>query len=146
MTFFVCISNNNWISNFDRFTEGFEYNFIKHKDGTSGYKAVDSFKYIVGVNSTLSYEALARNKRTVFFDCRCGYCGIPFDTFGWPMKLNEKGDFWTNEINKGEFNRLMAFLIDETDEKWFKSSYKIRNALMSYDENNQLLRDIINWD
>ncbi len=128
---------------FDDITEGFEYNFINHKDGTSGYEAVDNFKYIVGVHSTLLYEALARKSRVVFFDCRGGHCGIPFDTFGWPMKSNVKGDFWTNEINTSEFDRLMTFLIHETDEKWSESRDKIKHSLMNFDNNNTLLREVL---
>jgi surface carbohydrate biosynthesis protein len=120
-----------------------DYNFIKHQDGTTGYKTVDGFRYIVGVNSTLLYEALARNKRTVFFDARGEYCGIPFDTFGWPMTLKKKGDFWTNEINQDEFSRLMSFLIDSTDDQWLQSNDKITPYLMNFDNDNTMLRRVL---
>ncbi len=128
---------------FNNLIKGLDYNFIKHKNGATGYNAIDSFKFIVGVNSTLLYETLSRNKRVIFFDCRGEYCGIPFDTFGWPMELNPKGCFWTNEITEYEFNRLMKFLINETDETWHKCSNKIRKSLMSFDEDNKILRGLL---
>jgi surface carbohydrate biosynthesis protein len=129
---------------YDTLVGGLDYNFIKHEDGSTGYKTVDSFKYIVGVNSTLLYEALARNKRTVFFDARGEYCGIPFDTFGWPMKLKSKGAFWTNEISQSEFNRLMSFIVNESEEEWIRLSFKITKKLMSYDGDNKKLRGVLN--
>jgi surface carbohydrate biosynthesis protein len=128
---------------FDNLIQGYKYNFIKHKDGSNGYNAIDSFKFIVCVNSTLGYEALARNKRIVFFDCRGKYCGIPFDIFGWPMELNLKGSFWTNEITEYEFNRLMKFLINGSDKDWLENSEHIVENLMSFDDDNSLLRGVI---
>ena len=129
---------------FDKLIQGLKYNFIKHKNGTSGYNAIDSFKFIVCVNSTLAYEALARNKkRVVFFDCRGKYCGIPHDTFGWPMELDPKGKFWTNEITENEFNRLMKFLIKGSDEDWAEYSGHIVENLMSFDNDNKQLRGIL---
>ena len=120
------------------------YNFIKHQDSTSGYKAVDSFEFIVGVNSTLNYELLARNpNRAVFFDCRGKYCGIPFDTFGFPLDIDPKGPFWTNEITESEFERLMNFLIDGSSDKWLECTDFIGKKLTSYDNDNSLLRGVL---
>ena len=120
------------------------YNFIKHQDSTSGYKAADSYKFIIGVNSTLNYEVLARNKnRIVLFDSRGKYCGIPFDTFGWPLDLDPKGPFWTNEITENEFQRLMNFLIDGSDEQWFECTDPVIKKLTSFDNDNSLLRKVL---
>ena len=120
------------------------YNFIKHQDGRSGYKAIDRYKFIIGVNSTLGYEVLARNKnRVVLFDSRGKYCGIPFDTFGFPLEISSKGPFWTNEVTENEFKRLMSSLIDKSDEQWIESTDPIVKKLVSFDNDNSLLREVI---
>lgn len=120
------------------------YNFIKHQDFTSGYKAIDSNKYMVGISSTINYEVLARNKnRVVFFDSRGKYCGIPFDTFGFPLELDSKGPFWTNEVTEKEFERLMHFLIDGSDAQWFESTSSIVKKLVSFDKDNSLMREVL---
>ena len=120
------------------------YNFIKHQDGTSGYKAVDKYNFIIGVNSTLSYEALARNKnKIVLFDSRGKYCGIPFDTFGFPLKIDSKGPFWTNEVTENEFKRLMRILIDSSEVQWLEYTNSILKELVSFDNDNSLLREVL---
>jgi len=124
---------------YDSLVGDFNYNFIKHLDSSSGYKAVDKFKYIVGCQSTLLYESLGRRNRTIFFDAR----GFEFGPFGWPLVLESKGPFWTNEINKSEFERLMNFLIDCSDEQWQESMEPIASKLTSYDNNNSLLREVL---
>jgi surface carbohydrate biosynthesis protein len=115
------------------------YNFIKHQDSASGYNAVDSFKYIVGCESTLLYESIGRKNRTVFFDAR----GVEFGPFGWPLELDLKGAFWTDEVSKAEFKRLMNFLIDGSDEQWIESTDSIVKKLVSFDHDNSLLREIL---
>jgi len=120
------------------------YNFIKHQDSSSGYKAIDKYKFIIGVNSTLGYEVLARNKnRVVLFDSRGKYCGIPFDTFGFPLEISSTGPFWTNEVTENEFKRLMSSLIDKSDEQWIESTDPIVKKLVSFDNDNSLMREVI---
>jgi surface carbohydrate biosynthesis protein len=119
------------------------YTFIKHEDSNIAYKSTDKFKFIVGVNSTLCYESLARKKnRVILFDARGKYCGIPFDVFGFPMALDSKGPFWTNEVTENEFKRLMNFLIDASDDQWLESTSPIVKRLTSIDIDNSLLRRI----
>ena len=120
------------------------YNFIKHQDSSTGYKAIDKYKFIIGVHSTLNYEVLARNKnRVVLFDSRGKYCGIPFDTFGFPLGLDPKGPFWTNEVTEKEVKRLMSFLIDGSAEQWLECRDPIVKKLTSFDNDNSLLRKVL---
>ena len=116
------------------------YNFIKHQNQTSGYKAVDSFKYVVGCQSTLLYESLVRKNRTIFFDAR----GVDFGPFGWPLELALKGPFWTNEITENELKRLMDFLINGSDAQWLTKTDQIVKKLISFDNDNNLLRKALN--
>ena len=115
------------------------YNFIKHQDGTTGYEAVDGFKYIVGCQSTLLYESFGRKNRTVFFDAR----GFETGPFGWPLELDLKGPFWTNKITKSEFERIMNFLINGSDNEWLECYDSVGKNLVSFDADNSLLRGVL---
>ena len=99
------------------------YNYIEKTNNVSNYSVVDDFPYIVGVDSTLLSEALGRGKRVAFFDCRGGYSGIPFCTFGWPMKLAPKGKFWTNEIENGEVEIILDYLFIWQENTYFLNIY-----------------------
>ena len=119
------------------------YNFIEKKNDVSNYSVVDQFSYIIGIHSTLLYESLARSKRVAFFDCRGGYTGIPFDIFGWPMELPPKGKFWTNEIENGEMEIILDYLLGISEKQWQIDKKHITKGLMQYDSNNSLLRKIL---
>jgi len=128
---------------YNQLTKGFEINFLSHESFDSGYNYVDSYEYIVGINSTLAYEALGRGKKVVFFDARNEICGIPFDLFGWPLNLTSRGDFWSNKINDSEFNRLMDFLITTPNDEWSAKFFDIKTELMQYDFSNPFLREVV---
>lgn len=123
---------------YDSIIGNLNYNFIKHRAPTSGYLSVDSFKYIIGFDSTLLYESLGRKNRTVFFDTRDLESGPLF----WPLDIDPKGPFWTNELNENEVKRLMDFLIVVSHDEWLNCADPIIKKLTSYDNNNSLLRKV----
>ena len=119
------------------------YNYIETTSNVSNYEVVDEFPYIVGIDSTLLSEALGRGKRVAFFDCRGGYTRIPDSTFGWPMKLELKGKFWTNDIENSDVKILLDYIINISDKQWEKDVKSISSGLMNYDDNNLLLRKVL---
>jgi len=120
-----------------------EYNFISHESFKSGYHALDNFEYNICINSTLGYEAIGRTAKVIFFDARNSFLGIPFDLFGWPFVLPEKGDFWTNEVNTSEFERLMNFLLHGSDDDWDEVLKKMSPILMNYNYKSPRLAEVL---
>jgi surface carbohydrate biosynthesis protein len=128
---------------YDKLIGNKNYDFIERTSSVSNYQIVDDFPYIVGVDSTLLSEALGRGKRVAFFDCRGMYTNIPFCVFGWPMKLPLKGNFWTNDIEKGDVDRILDYIINKNYNDWEKDFNSVKQGLMNYDNNNSILRNII---
>ena len=105
----------------------FRYTIITKKDRLQGYELVDKSNYIVGINSSLAYEALSRKKKVAFLPIRKEILtnkGFDLDfsqyDFGWPSKFGQKGFFWTHFNSTGEFHRVLNFLTNVSDKKWLK--------------------------
>ena len=83
-------------------------------------------EYVVAIESTLGYEALARNKKTVFFPlgsyskewCKDNYIydlknklyWIP-QKFGFPFKFEPEGKFWLSHYNLDKMVEKMNFVL-----------------------------------
>ena len=91
-----------------------KFNFVKRSSHNSSYKNIEKFEYIVGVDSTMLYESLARGKKVAFFSGRISSFKSANGNFGWPSKINPKGSFWTNSLKKSEVDRILNNLIKNT--------------------------------
>jgi surface carbohydrate biosynthesis protein len=119
------------------------YKYIEKQSDVSNYEVVDNFNFITGINSTLLTEALGRGKKVAFFDCRCNYTGIPFNVFGWPLKLELQGKFWTNDIENGDVEKILDYITGVSKDNWKEDVDLILSSLINYDENNSLLRKVL---
>jgi surface carbohydrate biosynthesis protein len=115
------------------------WNFIPNTGKSSSYDLMNQAEYIVGVDSTLLYEAFGRGKRVAFFTCRGETIGANTSQFGWPMKLKNKGLFWSNYINKNEFDRVMDYIINIHPDEWKKIHLHYGLNVMNYDPGNKKL-------
>ena len=95
-----------------------EKNFYKNIFGNSGwrciertpkrktYKIIDQAFIILGIDSTLIYEALSRGLRVGFFGIRGNKYPVNSRKFGWPDSFRNQGPFWTDLASEKEFNRI----------------------------------------
>ena len=124
--------------------------FFKSKLGNKGWKFVESdkykrgiylttdSKYIVTIDSTLGYECLARGQRVGFFSIRSKYLKADYSKFGWVMDLEEEGLCWTTKNTQKDFNRILNFLVNGSDEEWNNLRDKCLNNLFFYDTKNKI--------
>ncbi len=107
----------------------------------SSYRAVDKAEVVVGVDSTLLYEAAARGVKTAFFSIRGSIMGVKGFDFGWPAQYPSRGGFWTNTPSSKEFEKVLDYLIPLSDDAW---SEELRRAsfaeLMIFDQGNLTLK------
>lgn len=75
----------------------------------SCYENVASAGFVVFINSTLGYEALARGKKATAFTLRGEFLGPAAGNFGSVADLPEKGPFWTSHWDEREFKRVMDY-------------------------------------
>lgn len=95
---------------------------------------VDQAQVIVGIDSTLLYESIARGNRTAFFTLRNAF--DPSRKFAWPADYPESGPFWTNKMDVSEFERVMDYITQVSDEDWEAARLKYVKDLMEYDPGN----------
>ena len=112
-----------------------KFTFLKRNAENSSYKYIDKFEYITGVDSTMLYESVARDKKVAFFSGRESCFRGNKAYFNWPSNTYPKGLFWTNETNKKEVFRVLNNL---------KNKQFINNNNIIYDHKNSKLFKILN--
>ena len=98
---------------------------------------------LLGVDSTLAYEAFGRRLRVGFFGIRGSEYQLGSRKFGWPDKFKNKGPFWTNHLLEKEFERVIVNLTNYSSEQWQKILDKYQERVHSYNFSNALLRKLI---
>lgn len=110
--------------------------FLPKKGLYSSFEYLDNAEYIVGIDSTLGYEALARGCRIGIFALRSVFLAYPDHKFGWPADLSDTGLFWTNALDQAEFQRVMEYITSVSNEDWQDVSKKYSKMVMEYDPGN----------
>ena len=108
------------------------------------YNATDAAEVVVGIDTTLIYESIARGNKTAVFSIRNALLGIPGYTsgftYGWPGKFADEGLFWTKKPNVDSFVRVLDYLFEVDDAQWRKDvETKDFSSLMIYDPGNRIL-------
>ncbi len=117
------------------------YSFIPHLEPYGTYKLIDATEIVVTIDSTMGLEAIARGKKTAFFNIRgmetknTTFLRLE-DKFGWPSKLPDHGPFWTNHQDEKEFKRIMDYLCKVSDQEFEETWQQYSREIMDYDPGN----------
>jgi surface carbohydrate biosynthesis protein len=151
-----CTANNLRLFVAGRENTKDEYDFMEEYIGNSNWdylprlNEIDSYNtilrsnVIVGIDSTLLYEAFGRYKRTAFFNERSASLKNDSYHFGWPGNFEVTGPIWTENITVNEVFRVLDFVTKCTDENWNSVYNSLSNQIMRFDENNEVLKRCIN--
>ena len=143
------------ILGWSRLTAEDEKNFYKNIFGNSGwryiertpkrktYKIIDQAFIILGIDSTLIYEALSRGLRVGFFGIRGNKYPVNSRKFGWPDSFRNQGPFWTDLASEKEFKRIINNLINYSSKRWNKTSSEYKKKLLHYNFQNTLAKNLI---
>jgi len=125
--FKLIINSNNW-------------KFLKKRKYTKNYELLDKFENIVFIDSSLGYEAIAREKKVVVFSLRkVSRDGKP-EKFGWPLKMKSRGLFYSNSCNYSEVKRVLNNVTSYSDQKWKNKILPKLSKFRYFDMNNTLLK------
>ncbi len=109
------------------------------------YKIVDIAKIVIGIDSTLLYEAFGRGVKTIFCDIRPKNKFLEKTRhFAWPKKYPKQGFFWLNKNDPKIINKVFLNVWKIKNEKWKSILKKYKQNLMIYDKNNAQFTKIIN--
>jgi surface carbohydrate biosynthesis protein len=123
---------------------GNDAEFMELPGPLSSYHVLDAAEVVVGIDSTLAYESVARGNKTALFCIRSGLLGVPSQKFGWPGDFPAEGEFWTSRPDRESFQRILDRLF-EIDEAQWRADVVAANysSLMLHDPGNSILRSTI---
>lgn len=108
-----------------------------YSDNVFAYNVIDSSKIVVGIDSTLMYEAFGRGVKTVFCNIRPADKFLKRDRyFGWPKKFPPQGPFWSNQSDYDSISQLIKKVLKYNHRQWTDIKRKYSEDLMPYDKNN----------
>ena len=120
------------------------YKFIINKKNDN-YKILDNSELVIFIDSTLGYESIGRQNKTVSLSCRT-ILKNKKEIFLWP-KINNLVETPINLYNLNNKKKLFKFLkktFDQKREKWvYENLFYIKNC-MNYVRRNQKIKEIIN--
>ncbi len=109
------------------------------------YKIVDTAKIVIGIDSTLLYEAFGRGIKTIFCDIRPKNEFLKKTRhFAWPKKYSKQGFFWLSKNDPKIINNVFLNVWKIKNKKWKSIINKYKQSLMFYDKNNSQLIKTIN--
>jgi surface carbohydrate biosynthesis protein len=118
-----------------------EPEFLDQPEPYPSYQAVDLADVVVGVDSTLGYESIARGNKTAIFTIRGELLGLRGFSYGWPGNFPDEGCFWTNKSSPVTFCRILDYLFSVDDVQWRKETNF--SSIMVYDPGNSKLKRIL---
>ena len=121
-----------------------EPEFFDQPEPYPSYQSVDLADVVVGTESTLSYESIARGNKTAIFSVTGEFLGIPGLNYGWPGDFHDEGLFWTNIPCSKSFYRILDYLFTVEAIQWEKDVDATNfSSLMVYDPENSKLKEIL---
>ena len=114
--------------------------FINQTIKRNTYQIVDRSDTVIGIDSTLIYEALGRGCKVGIFAIR----DFPSRKFAWPKNFKTKGFFWLNKFGESNIKKIVKFLLFKCPySRWNKLSKAYQRSIMPYNNSNKLLIDYL---
>ena len=130
---------------FSSFLPNHKFEYIEHKYDFFQYDEINCYDLLVSIDSTLGYEAIARNIKTCFFSIRGNILELKDNDlkFGWPGKIKDTGFFWTNEKNFKIFKKIIDQVNASSNDQWLNETKGLTDQLMIYSRQNKILSDYL---
>ena len=111
-------------------------------DSKNSYFALSSNAIIVGIDSTLLYEAVGRRFRVAFLSLRSQYINDSSYRFGWPKKTHDVGPFWCNIPDEVAIFQILEYLFRVSEKEWQQQRKKY-SEISFHDFGNQKIKQIL---
>ena len=129
---------------YDRILKDCDYRFIDTTDKDIIYKISDSSLITVSIYSAFGLESLARGNKTIIFNVRDIATNLNSLKLFWnDNNYEEKGFFWTNEINEKEVFRILGNVMKCSEKEWINNSKKIKPFFIDFDKGNSKFKDLL---
>ena len=122
---------------------GNKFKYHKRDFADFHYNVINNEEYFISIDSALGYEALSKLKKVSLFPIRGQFIKQNDRKFGWPLKFPENGEFWTNNANLSEFERILKHMVTIEKDKWEKLVLEKYKSVISYDKYNSKINNLI---
>ena len=121
---------------YQKLLKNFSWTLKPRQTAMNSYGVIDNSEIVVFTSSTLGYEALARGIKTAALLIDAKLLDADALKFGWPVKVNDDGKFWTHQFDEKRFGEILDYLLTVSDADWDKIRSETIREIISYDENN----------
>ena len=121
---------------YQKLLKNFSWTLKPRKTAMNSYGVIDNSEIVVFTSSTLGYEALARGIKTAALLIDAKLLDADALKFGWPVKVNDDGKFWTHQFDEKRFREILDYLLTVSDANWDKIRSETIREIICYDENN----------
>jgi len=123
---------------------GYDAQYLEPEGIYSSYQACDIAEVVVGIDTTLGYESIARGNKTAIFSIRGNILGLKGHDYGWPSDFLDEGLYWTNSPNTDSFIRILDYLFKVDYKQWKQDLDTVNfSSLMLHNPHNSILTDTI---
>lgn len=123
---------------------GMKWEYLTKIGPYSSYDYVNSAEYVVFIDSTLGYEALANGKRVAAFSIRGNYIPVDDQTFGWPCLPSDPGFFWTNRVDTKRWSDIMNNIVQVSELDWNNLLKAQLDEIITHDPGNTKFVKLLN--
>ena len=106
------------------------------------YNISDQVEVSAVSSSNFLFENLARGNKTAIFNCKKKLTNNLRNIF-WNLSINNKGLFWSDEVEYKEVARVLDFTLNANKKKWKNKTDLIIKKLINYNLKNKKLFKII---
>ena len=129
---------------YDEILKNYDYNFVDSNGYEKVYHIADTSSVSVSIYSAFGLETVARGNRTIFFNVRDKATNFESLNLFWSEnKLKEKGNFWSDEINRSEVFRVLNYALKSKDSEWENSLKEIIPLIIFSDPKNKIFIDLL---
>lgn len=121
---------------YQKLLKDYSWTLKPRQSAMNSYGVIDNSEIVVFTSSTLGYEALARGIKTAALLIDAKLLDADALKFGWPVKVNDDGKFWTHQFDEKRFGEILDYLLTVSDADWDKIRSETIREIISYDENN----------
>ena len=107
-----------------------------HED-INAYELAEKSEVVITINSTLGFDLLARNKKTLFIDI-CYFFGCTLD----PFVNSKEGFFWYKGQDPAIIKKKIDSILQINNDDWMKMLNESK-LKMKFDPNNSILKDLV---
>jgi len=121
---------------YQKLLKDYSWTLKPRQSAMNSYGVIDNSEIVVFTSSTLGYEALARGIKTAALLIDAKLLDANALKFGWPVKVNDDGKFWTHQFDEKRFGEILDYLLTVSDADWDKIRSETIREIICYDENN----------